>query len=93
MHDPSKICVCNLRRLELVFTVKASNFGPHETNFGPFLEISVAYLGELCVKNEQNRVWYSTFSTTVIFKLFGRTRFDHKWAIRETVQRLYEVQS
>jgi hypothetical protein len=35
-------------------TVIASNFGPHG-NAGPFLANSVASLGELSTKNEQNR--------------------------------------
>jgi hypothetical protein len=34
-----------------VYTVKASNFGPHE-NFGPFLARSIASLGEFCAINK-----------------------------------------
>jgi hypothetical protein len=39
-------------------TVKASNFAPHQ-NFGPILARSVASLGQLCTKNEQNKAFKS----------------------------------
>jgi hypothetical protein len=55
-------------RFRDVGTVKACNFGPHG-NFGPLLARSVAVLGELRIKNEQNRVCKS--------KVFPQLHFLH----------------
>ncbi len=52
-----------------IFTVKASNFGPHE-NFEPFLARSLASLGEFCAKNEQNRLCKSYVRLQSLFHSF-----------------------
>jgi hypothetical protein len=48
------------------YTVKTSNFGPHE-NFGPFCESIVASLDESCTKSEQNRICRSKVFLQLLF--------------------------
>jgi hypothetical protein len=61
---------------DLIRTMKASNFGPHG-NFEPFLVRPVASLGELCAKNEQNRLCKSKVCLKLLFhySCFRRTLF------------------
>ncbi len=56
-------------------TVKASNFEPHG-NFGPILARSVASLGDLCTKNEQNRVYIKFIDNFHFLHFFFWERFD-----------------
>jgi hypothetical protein len=62
--------------VEQIYTVKASNFGPHG-NFGLFLASSVASMDELCTQNEQNRICRSKVFPQLLFSsFFCRTRFN-----------------